>query len=135
MRRFCGKISLRGSVHKKASSKLRLLEADILPWCHSNWLRCSALSIIYYHICHLVTAMEAVIPYSNSGMPSKVHSAKAPIPQSHRLRLSVMFCCCLLLFLIGFAYDGIYHTIGFYDCQEIIFQEIFYFYPILLSSP
>ena len=109
--------------YKKSLKQITLLEADILPWCHSNWLINSAHSTIYYHICHLVTAMEAVIPYSDSGMPSKVHSAKAPIPQSHHLRLSVMFCCCLLLFLIGFAYVAIYHTIGFCCCQVIIFRN------------
>ena len=82
----------------------------------------------YYHTPALLTKAHSVAPtplLSPHGfrLPSKVHSAICAMPQSHHLRLSVMFCCCLLLFLIGFAYVAIYHTIGFCCCQVIIFRN------------
>ena len=80
------------------------------PRYHSNWQM--PTHIAYKHMRHRVTVVVSVSSYSRSvsKLPSKVHSANPSIPQSHRLRLSVISLKCLLLFLNGFFYYPIYYS-------------------------
>lgn len=108
---------------KKSQIQFPVFETKYHPRYHSNWHKAPLLRIQSYtpqgNGCGLRQFLLSLNRISK--LPSKVHSANSSLPQSHRLRLSVMFCCCLLLFLIGFAYVAIYHTIGFCCCQVIIF--------------
>ena len=80
------------------------------PRYHSNWQM--PTHIAHKHMRHRVTVVVSVSSYSRSvsKLPSKVHSANPSIPQSHRLRLSVISLKCLLLFLNGFFYYPIYYS-------------------------